>query len=242
MSASFETIITVILTEIIPATIFLYDAYWSLEIRRALASPIYRNLALWQGATAILMAGGPILTYGTGLVISLVIAVFYAAFFAVIFAFIDSAVKVARRSDPLLRSIIKWHTIRFAGWCSIGALAVVNVYSVFDLNLPSSTHYYLVNLFIAIPFVLGGPAILIGAKRSGDTMLRGNLKWLGLAVVFGVLFAAADAAETFLGLSNFQFFYTYYALPSGGFWILIGLAFYKSARSLAAVNRLTLDA
>jgi len=241
MPASFETIITVIVTEIIPVTIFLYDAYWSLEIRKALASPIYRNHALWQGATSIIVVGGPILTYGTSLVISLVIAVFYSVFFAVIFAFIDSAVKVARRSDPLLRSIIRWQTIRFAGWCSIGALAVVNVYSVFNLNFASGSYYYLVNLFIAIPFVIGGPAILIGAKRSGDPILRGNLKWLGLAVVFGVLFAAEGAVEATFGLSNFQFFYTYYALPSGGLWILIGLAFYKSARSLAPVNRLTLD-
>src|SRR5579872_9723 len=98
MSASLEFVLTIILTEIFPVAIFLYAAYWSLEIRKALASPIYRNHALWQAASTIILAAGPILTYGTSLVISLVIAVFYAAFFAVIFAFIDSSIKVARRS------------------------------------------------------------------------------------------------------------------------------------------------
>jgi hypothetical protein len=242
-SASIEFILTVILTEIIPAAIFLYAAYWSLEIRRALASPIYRNHALLQGATTIILAAGPILTYGTNLVTSLMIAAFYTAFFAIIFAFIDSSIKVARRSDPLLRSIMKWQTIRYAGWLSIVVLAFLNFYGAFNPTAASITiNILLYNLFIAIPFVIGGPALLIGAKRSRDPILRGNLKWLGLALVFAVLFAVVDAVgfSTF-GLSNFQFFYTYDALPGGVLWILIGLAFYKSARSLSPVSHFPLD-
>lgn len=188
-----------------------------------------------------MLAAGPILTYGTSLVISLVLAVFYVAFFAVIFALIDSTVKVARRSDPLLRPVLKWQTIRFAGWCSIGALAVVNVYSAFNPNFAYAGYYVWDNLFIAIPFVIGGPALFIGAKRSGDPILRANLKWLGLAVVLGVLFTAVSALEATFGLTNFEYFYTFDALPGGVLWILIGLAFYKSARSLVPMSHFPLD-
>ena len=181
MSTNLEFILAIILTEIIPAAIFLYAAYWSLEIRKALASPIYRNHALWQGAVCMMVALAIFATYTNGLVVSILLVVFYTVFFLVVFAFIDSTIKVARRSDPLLRPILKWETIRIAGWCSIGALTVVNVVSyLVDPNLASSLiSSVLGNLFIATPFVIGGPAILIGARRSADPILRGNLKWLG---------------------------------------------------------------
>jgi len=243
MSTNLEFILTVILTEIIPAAIFLYAAYWSLEIRKALASPIYRNHALWQGAVCMMVALAIFATYTNGLVVSILLVVFYTVFFLVVFAFIDSTIKVARRSDPLLRPILKWETIRIAGWCSIGALTVVNVVSyLVDPNLASSLiSSVLGNLFIAIPFVIGGPAILIGARRSADPILRGNLKWLGLAVVFSIGLEVVSAVESSLGLSNFQIYYSYAAIPSGLLYILMGYAFYKSARSLAPVTHFPLE-
>jgi hypothetical protein len=243
MSTSLEFILTLILAEVIPAAIFLFDSYWSFEIRKALASPIYRSHALWQGAVNIMVALAIFATYTSGLFVSTLLVVFYTAFFVVVFAFIDSTIKVARRSDPLLRPILRWDTIRMAGWCSIGALTIVNVvsYLVYPNLASSLIASILGNLFIAIPFVIGGPAILIGARRSADPILRSNLKWLGLAIVISIGLEVVSAIESSLGLSNFQIYYSYAALPTGLFYILMGYAFYKSARSLAPVSRLPLD-
>jgi hypothetical protein len=160
MSTSLELILTITLAEIIPAAIFLYDAYWSLEIRKALASPIYRSHALWQGAVSITIGMAIFATYTNGLVISTLLVVYYTVFFVVVFAFIDSTIKVARRSDPLLRPILKWETIRIAGWCSIGALTIVNSFS--------DEFYLLVH-----PLILG-----TGSRFFGDVRKRTSFQLL----------------------------------------------------------------
>ncbi len=234
--------LAIIFSEIIPAAIFLYAAYWAFEIRKGLANPIYRNHALWQGCAIALTAAAPIITYSNNYEILAGIEIFYSAFFVIIFIFIDSTVKIARRSDPLLRSILNWKRVRILGWAGIGLAVFDNLYSIVNVSFSNSlvgSLFFALGLLIA--FALGGLAITIGARRSKDMLLRGNLKWLGLALLFAVGTVSVSSIEGFMGVSEFATYYSYPALPSAVFYILMGYAFYRSSRSLAPVSHFSLE-
>jgi hypothetical protein len=234
MSDSLGFALAILFAEIVPAAIGIYAAYWAFAIRRALAGRIYRNHALWLGVVCILGALSDFLTYSNNAIILVIITVFYIVFFAVIFAFVDSTVRVARRSDPLLRSILHWETLRIVVWCVIGVFAVVSVYSIVN---PSFV--VVASFLISIPFIAGAPALLIGARRSRDPVLRESLKWLGVTVLFGIGLSVVSVIEGgVLGISTFDAAYSYPALPGGAFLIMIGYSLYRCARSLAPTNRL----
>src|SRR2546427_6227649 len=96
---------------IVSAGIALYAAYWAFAIRRALAGPLYRNFALSLGVVCVIFGlavfGLVNLLPSVGSTISEVENnIIYFTIISVIFAFMDSAIRVARRSDPLLRSIL----------------------------------------------------------------------------------------------------------------------------------------
>lgn len=231
--------LAVIIAEITPAGIGLYAVYWAFSIRRALAGPIYRNHALWLGAVCVLFALSVFLTYSTNAIISEAFNVFFAALVLVLFAFIDSSVRLARRSDPLLRSVFRWEKLRIVLWIEIALFDVITVF--FYGYAPANPVFIL--LFIVsfvMPFAAGGPALLIAARRSRDPVLRVSLRWLGivlLMVVVGILESFVVSAAQ-LNISQFSQYYSYPAIPGGVISIVIAYAFYRSARSLAPINRL----
>ncbi len=243
MADSLGFALAIVFAEIVPAAILLYGAYWAFAIRRALASPIYRNHALWLGGVGVLIAIAVFLTYSDDPTVSAAMNIFYSVLFAVIFAFIDSTVRVARRSDPLLRSILQWEKLRIVIWIDIVLLAFVNIYSIFNLSFGTGVAANILgNFFIALPFLAGGPAMLIGARRSRDAQLRVSMKWLGMTLVLAIGPALVNVIEgSFLGISQFDLYYSYLALPAGAIWIVMAYFFYKSARSLASVNPMPLE-
>jgi hypothetical protein len=239
MSDSLVFLLVVVLAEVVPAAIFLYASYWAFSIRRALVSRIYRNQALWLGVVGVIVAIEMFLTYSTNPVVNALIAVYYSALYLVVFGFVDSIIPVARRSDPLLRSIIGWEKLRIPLWIDAFALAIVGFgdfvfYSTF------------LNVFILPPvalsvFGVSGIAIVTGARRSGDPLLRASLKWIGVVLVLSVLvFVAYAIVSAIPGISTYEIFYSYPALLVGAVYIMIAYALYKSARSLAPVTRLRL--
>jgi hypothetical protein len=234
MSSSIEFAIAVLFSEIIPAAILLYAAYWSFQIRQALAGPIYRSHALWLGVVSILAALSTFLTYSSNFAVLVVLVIFYNVTFVVLFAFFDSTVKVARRSDPLLRDILKWKELRIVGWAGVGLIIVFNF-----LSLANAVYGNVVTYLIVIPLAAGCPAIIVGGRRSRDPLLRNNLKWLGLALLDLLVLELVTSLEAFYGWSVNKTYYSYYALIIAVFWISGAYAVYKSARSLAPVNRLS---
>jgi hypothetical protein len=220
---------------------FLYGAYWAFEIRKALASPIRRNLALWQGVVGVATAGSSFLTYSNNFVISVVIVIYYSIFFPVLFAYLDSLVKVARRSDPLLRSIIRWEKTRYVGWVGVALIAVFNVLSLFPSAAVANLAGELVTIFIPIPFIVGGAGIFVGARRIKDPLLKGNLKWAGFVLLLVVLDTVASIVESLAGLTNYQIYYSLWGLPAFVLTMLAAYCFYKSARSLAPISHFTVE-
>jgi hypothetical protein len=245
MSDSLGFVLAVTIAEVVPAAIALYAAYWAFSIRRSLVGRIYRGHALWLGTVCILFAATNFLTYSTNVVVSNALNVYYAVLIAVLFAFIDSTVRVARRSDPLLRDILRWEKLRVAIWIDIVALSVTFtlpiVYPSFVASLNPVVGAILITALFTIPFIGGAPALLIGARRSMDPLLRGNLKWLGVAFLILVVVGSAVGAvvsSLLPGISQFDQYYSYPAIPGGIFTLISAYAFYRSTRSLAPINRL----
>jgi hypothetical protein len=245
MSDSLGFALAVSIAEILPAAIGLYAAYWAFSIRRSLVGHIYRSHALWLGAVCVLFAATNFLTYSTNVAVSDALNVYYAILIAALFAFIDSTVLVARRSDPLLRRILGWDRLRIAIWIDIVALVVIFNLPVIDPSFVASINpvvgAILITALFTLPFIAGAPALLIGARRSMDPVLRGSLKWLGVAfLLLVVVGSAVGALVTSLlpGLSQFDQYYSYPAIPGGIFTLISAYAFYRSSRSLAPINRL----
>lgn len=241
MSIDLGFVLAIIFEEVVPAAIGLYASYWVFEIRKSLASPLRRNLALWQGAAGVILAASAFLTYSNNFVIYAAIVVFYSIAFAVLFAFFDSLVKVARRSDPLLRNIIHWEKTRYVGWIGVGLIAVFNSLSVALPAAQANLAGELVTIFISIPLVIGGAGILIASTRIKDPMLKNNLKWLGLVLVFAIITDIVSLAEGLVGISNYDVYYSYPALIGAPFWILAVYCLYRAARSLAPITHFTLE-
>jgi uncharacterized membrane protein YhaH (DUF805 family) len=126
-------------------------------------------------------------------------------------------------------------------WGDLGLAAIYLVISGLD---PSSTSAGLAAaigfpLFL-LPFVVGAPAILIGARRSRDTVLRTSLKWIGGALGLFLLSALLAFVEMIvLGISAYDAVLSYPALVFAPGDILGAYCLYRSARSLSPVNTLS---
>jgi hypothetical protein len=232
------------LGEILPAGITLYAGYWAFSIRKALASRIYRNHALWLGVFCFPFALSSFITYTNSQVISELLNFYFAALILSVFAWVDSTIPIARRSDPLLRNILHWDKVRLVVWPFLFGLAAVILYLGATINFttnPPLLFFQLLVAFIAGPFVIGAPAMLIAARRSGDSVLRGSLKWFGVFLLMLLLniIITTVVQQGVLGVSTYDLYYSYQALPGAALIILAAYSLYKSARSLAPTNRLS---
>ena len=240
--------LAVVFSEIVPAAVFLYAAYWAFAIRRALVSRIYRRHALWLGALGVALAVTVFLTYSPNYAINITISIYYDLLYAIVFAFVDSLIPVVRRSDPLLRSVLRWEKLRYFLWADVAVLGVFNTlsYVSYQSSLFSGLAEFVVQevgwtAAATVLFGVSGFAIFMAARRSRDMVLRSSLRWLGVMFIFVIFLFAAYSLEDFLlpNMTQFDFFYSYPALPGGIIYILVAYALYRSTRSLAPVNRLT---
>jgi hypothetical protein len=184
-------------------------------------------------------------TYSNNQIIMDALGIFYLVLNPVIFAFIDSTVRVARRSDPLLRSILNWEKLRTVLWIDEIGLAIflsLNFDPSLKAGINSTLGTILFAILITIPYIGGVPALLTGARRSKDTVLRGSLKWLGVFFLFFLAYLVEFSfLSGILGISLFNLYYSYLAIPGGIIGIIGAYAIYKSARSLVPLNKLSPD-
>ncbi len=178
--------------------LFLYGSYWALLIRRALATPLYRKQSLWVGVIGIFFAGVFLSAGVTNLyatfeplrAIFQLVRVWNSAFFTsgygLIFAWIDSSVRVSRKSDPLARDTLGWTRLRVFVWGLVGvwillfwAFTITVVLGLFN-TLPNTLPPLLIqSVFVAalLSILLSAPpALLISGSRSKDPTF---LKHLG---------------------------------------------------------------
>ncbi len=240
---SFPSIVFLYLVGILPVPIISYATYWAFSIRRALASRIYRNQALGVGLvgvslTVLFLTGSIPTSFGTTTLTfpELFLLVDFSA--VVTFYWVDTSMSATRRADPLLRNSFNWRKLRLAFWGVM--VAAVSAQSIVSLQL------YLIGanfaggadlgnpLFVAV-FAFSSTAVLIpaisalaflvpAARRTRDTTLRSHLKWFGLAAFI-----------------IFFFFYNSPPLVSIPLDVVGGYLLYRSARSLAPLNRISME-
>lgn len=229
--------VLVTLSDIAAAAVFIYAAYWAFAIRRGLVGRMYRNHGLWLGVLSIILFSNVIVPTPTtnSLVIIVLSSIPIVALALALFAFVDSTVPIARRSDPLLRNILRWEKVRVVAWGVLILVEIIGVHSEITSNNTSSSDVF--GIFVVALF--GAPPMLIGARRSMDSYLRGSLKWLGLSLLFFLGVLLVGVVETGLNLSTYYTSYSYGEIPYVAVFILVGYALYKSARSLAPLNRMS---
>jgi hypothetical protein len=223
-----------ILSDIAVVAAIIYAAYWAFAIRHALVGHIYRNRALWLGVLGILFVIVVLAPTPTG---NDVVSDFLnnaptVSLTVGFLGFVDSTVPIARRSDPLLRNILQWKKIRVVAWAVLTLVLMLSVYHEILSNNTSSSN--VLGLFVVA--LIGAPPMLIGARRSKDLILRKSLKWFALALLFFLGILLLGIVESILNLSTSS----YAEIPYAAVLILVAYALYRSARSLAPINRLSL--
>ena len=248
--------------------VFIYGAYWAFAIRRVLVGRIYRRQALWLGVlfiAALVASDGVLLPLsGNSFVTAVVSFLAYGPWpILVVFAFLDSTMPVLRRSDPLLRNVLHWKILRIGILFVLAFSTIFAVYASIYLStcLPTANTpacissamsnsgwlagvlgfwggYYWVDASVAL--ALGVTALLIGARRSSDAVLRRSLKWLGVGLLCVPCLVLVSVVEGMMGVPYPDMIYSYGIVPWNIVAILLGYALYRSARSLALLNRLPL--
>lgn len=213
--------------------VFMYAAYWAFNIRRILVTPLYRREAFWVGAMALYFVSlGAFLVVALtlelgGLIVNLLGAVVLSIGVVLIFFWIDSTVRIARRTDPLFRDTLMWSKLRYLFWvATFGGAA-----GTFTTSISSS-------FVAATPFtgalLFGAIALLLSAKRSGDMTLRRHLRWTGLCILTEFIVGQSVQPVTDSLVDPY--------LAQSVVWpfVLIGAYFlYRSAKSLVPLSHLT---
>jgi hypothetical protein len=230
------------------ACLFLYASYWALTTRKVLVSRIYRRQALWVAVNGLyftlffVFAGSAIVSGGpeaSGTALSIVAALFAIAAFVVIFGWMDASIRVARRSDPLHRNTLHWTGLRyFIVVATIFALFFNLIGPIFfaaqQQNSPSApVGGFSVLGTIGAALLLGGIALIVSARRSGDTILQRHLRWFGAFII--LLFLTSEAEKDVLPHIIPQDLFLFAIINYTLYWIS-SLLLYESARSLAKAS------
>ena len=217
------------------SALFSYAAYWAFIIRRALVHGLYRRQASWVVAMGIyFVALSSFLTFAiyynlNSLIVNALGGTIIGSGFIVIFAWMDTTIRVARRSDPLSRDTIHWSKLRyFIGLVTVGG-AVTSVFQAVTSGF-SQVAPYGGALFI------GAIALIVSAKRSGDITLKKHLLWTGLCTFFLWLASQAEMPLSeiqLLAQSNLSQVFTFVIVAAGAF------SLYKSAKSLIPLRHMS---
>src|SRR5579864_505990 len=99
--------------------LYAYSAVWAFRIRRALMSPIFKDRAGWVGIAslnfAILVSSNLLIRFfaPNDFYLSFLLYCIVDAAGIVTLAWIDTTIKLARRSDPLNRNTFLWKQLRY---------------------------------------------------------------------------------------------------------------------------------
>jgi hypothetical protein len=225
---------------VLDVLVFSYATYWAFAIGKSLVSPLYRRQALWVGAigiyfTAFFLFIGLAQTLGINFTDNIASSIAVGAFIYVgvvtFFVWIDSTIRVARRSDPLRRNTLKWSGLRwvFGFFVFVGTFFGLVFNSTQALNAVQSTPLYGT---IGIVLLLGSIALIKGGRRSADLVLKAHLRWFGLfaAFLWGTI-GSIGPLHTAIGDPTVE-------VVSGTLFAVAAYFLYRTARSLVPIAQL----
>ena len=236
---------------LVSSAIGVYSAYWSLTIRKSLVVRMYQRQALLVGAFTLygLILTGlfyfvfffePSLKYSS---VGFAQGIVYLFFIVILLAWIDSTIRIGRKSDPLRRDPLHWSSIlRWIIWILMGVNLIATI--VLSGGNISSSFGETRAIGIVLAFILIAISIIplfLVAKRSGDRFYRRSIEWFGIAVAlltvedigFNTIFVGNGIVYTPINfawaiVSNFALFpFIFYST-------------YRCARSLVPLNRIEL--
>lgn len=181
---------------ILTATLIIYGyaAFSAFAIRRRLFERLYRSQALGIGSVTLLFLAYSVFSQLVSNNFSALHVVLYLAILYIIFVgtfyWIDTSVRTARLSDPLLRDSLRWRRLRIVLW-GYDLLAIVFTFSYlayaqFVAGGISQGPPPVLILFgavfapVFITVLSGFVVIPIVIRRSRDKSLRRHLEWFGL--------------------------------------------------------------
>lgn len=198
---------------------------------------MYRNRALWVGAVGTFFA---LLVLSTVLINTfastnrfLILFQFGLTNFGAIlvFGWIDSNVRVARRSDPLRRNTLHWTKLRILIWVILSIALVGGLVSAF---VSDSSPASLGGAFLESPFtpaaVFGIVALAVSHRRINDVTLKRHIKWLVFFVL--ILLFATRLLEYSSSLLSTVGFIAILLLACSAYFL------YIAARSLSQLDHL----
>jgi hypothetical protein len=217
--------------------VFSYAMYWSFAIRKVLSVRLYRRRALWVGVIgayfvvfflyATLIGAVGVTTSSSNALLGISTGAYAYVGAVAFFIWIDSAMKVARRTDPLRRDPLHWSILRWF----LGFLIFVGTFFGLLFNPSSVTFIRATPLYgpVGLVLLLGGISLLRSASWSGDQSLRRHLKWFGLFAVVAWMTTILESGTFTSLLAGDQdvplvFSYLLFAFSS--------FALYKSSKSL----------
>ncbi len=220
--------------------LFLYAAYWALIIRKVLLTNLYRRQALWTAAMGIyfvtlaafltIVLTLQLYTLETNILGGLVIS----SGSILEFLWIDSTVRIARRSDPLLRDTLHWSKLRYFLWIgSIGGAASAMITAI---TLGFSTVGAISGEFGGA-LLIGAIALFLSGRRSGDVTLRHHLTWAASCIFLLWLVGQSVGPLFRIIVDSYTVQSIIFPLVAAGAFCL-----YKSARSLIPIGHLSLEA
>ena len=119
---------------LVPVPVIAYSVFKTLNIRRALAVPLYRSQTLGVALVSLSFIGYMFtfdLYNGLGLSSNLFTTFEVLIGFAippfVTFYWIDASMRAARRFDPLLREVFHWRIVRIILWAWIAPMFLIFV-------------------------------------------------------------------------------------------------------------------
>lgn len=216
-----------------------YGAIWAFRIRKALMTPLFKERATWVGVVGIFFT---VLVASNILIRAFAEGNFYLSFLEycitnaagiVTLAWIDTTIKMARRSDPLNRNTLKWKQLRYVIWAFTFITTAGSLFSVAYLRVNFFAPNGASGDFITGAFgwvLFGFIALVLSYRRSRDPILKEHLKWFGLFLF--LLFIV----DTVLSKEVFAFRIADEALLAFDAYFL-----YRGVKSLAPFSRIPLE-
>lgn len=189
------------------AAVYGYVAYTAIAIRRALSNRVYRIQALGLAVFASLIvefafAGvlGTVTFAGitlTGIADALQLLAIWFAILVGFYYFIDASIMATRPTDPLFRDTLHWTRVRLAFWAyDIGAAIVFPVAAAFNrYNYANGgiPDFLQAGIPVLIVIVSGALVLPIAIRRSKDKVLRRQLTWFAVYMMWLVLVVVGGA-------------------------------------------------
>jgi hypothetical protein len=232
---------------VVDDVVFVFLSIRAIEMGKGFVNPVYRSRAYWSAAlfsVAVLNDVASNIPIPNAVVVGLLTFLTFILLIVTILVFVDRSILVAISTDFFHRSIIGWS--RWRRWVFVAlVLSSISLFAA-SIALPNNENFptagdsilLLVGFWqfiivIPVSFAYAAAALIIGARRTPDLSLKGNFRFLGLALA---LFVASFVVS---GVTNdvVPFDLANDALSLASVYLL-----YRSVMSLSTIGRVGKEA